>query len=290
MTSKKIFFYNHFHNGDLFGSKYFVKSILNQLPNLKFYYLHENSKKIFLDLNLEQDNIYNFNLPVSKRFYEDEDAFYINTWIGNYLNLGLGVNWQTSYEMYKIIFEEINNKFNVNIKIKNIEDYFPEINFDLYDIPKNLNIDYENTIIFSNGPVRSGQSNIQDVDVIVDLLLNILPEKNIILTHQSNIKNNKITYTSEIIKTSDGDLNEISWVAEKCKYIIGRNSGPFCFMHTKNILNDESKKIIAFGNTLSESFVSGIKVKADYREVLDLNLEDLLTSIAQFWGENDNRV
>jgi hypothetical protein len=185
--------------------------------------------------------------------------------------------------MYKIILNEINNRCNVDLKIKDIYYYFPEIDFSLYDVPRGFTVDYDNTIIFSNGPVRSGQSNLIDINFVTHLLFNLFPEKKIILTHISQISHPNIIYTSDIIKTQGSDLNEISWVAEKCKYIIGRNSGPFCFMHTKNILNDKSKKIIAIGNSLTESFVSGIDTKAEYIHLLDNDLNELMKNIKKAW-------
>jgi hypothetical protein len=116
-------------------------------------------------------------------------------------------------------------------------------------------------------------------------LLDAFPNRKIIPTHRTPIINDNILYTDDIIKTFGGDLNEISWIAEKCKYIIGRNSGPFCYMHTKNILNDKTKKIIAVGNTKRDCFLYNMQVDSDYRILIDENEEELIKSIIKIFGE-----
>jgi hypothetical protein len=79
-----------------------------------------------------------------------------------------------------------------------------------------------------------------------------------------------------MIETTGGDLNEISWVASQCDYLIGRNSGPFCFMNTKNILNDSSKNIISIGNNEKDSFVYNVPTKSNYNFIHDQDVLNVL--------------
>jgi len=161
----------------------------------------------------------------------------------------------------------------VKIKIKDIKDYVYETDYSCYDIPSNLSLDYENTVMISNGNVMSGQSNLQSMDNIIHYLVNVFPEKKFILTHESSIQSNNILYTKDLIQTNGSDLNEISYIADKhCKYIIGRQSGPFIFMNTSSILNNKNKKIFSLRYNRNCDFLYQIKVDSEYFSILDKDI------------------
>ena len=49
---KKICFFNHLHNGDIFNNKAFVEEIMSNIDTT-YYYAHSNNPDIIKDLNLE---------------------------------------------------------------------------------------------------------------------------------------------------------------------------------------------------------------------------------------------
>jgi hypothetical protein len=264
----KIVFYNHYHNGDIFASKAYVEDIIKEFPGYEFYYQHFNSSKLLRDVNIEFRSLEVPLGPVTDRtpFLVDKDTIFINTWIANYLELGNGINWITYQKMFRKIYSFIEDETDKKIEVGPAEYYIPEIKYEYFDIP-DINIP-KDSILISNGPTMSGQSALDSMDSVVNAVLENT-DSTVILTHFSNIRNDKIVYTNNLINTSGGDLNEISWVASNCKYIIGRNSGPFCFTHTKKILNDPEKTLISIGNNKNDSFPFGMKLKSNYNFIDD---------------------
>jgi len=271
----KIVFYNHYHNGDIFASKAYVEDIIREFPGYEFYYQHLNSSKLLRDVNIEFRSLEVPLGPVTDRtpFLVDKDTIFINTWIGNYLELESGINWGTYQQMFKKIYRFIEDETNEKIDVGPVEYYIPEIKYEYFDIP-DVKVP-DRSIIISNGPVLSGQSELENLNGLIEKLLQET-DRNIILTHFAPFNSERISFTNNIIATSGGDLNEISWLASKCEYIIGRNSGPFCFMNTKQILNNANKKIISIGNNEKDSFIYNIPVKAEYNFVHDSNITDIL--------------
>jgi hypothetical protein len=274
---KNIIFYNHAHNGDIFLSKGYVSHIIKNLPNINFAYAHEKSDKVLRDLKIGHINVHGVAEMYEKYSLLDE-TLYINTWVGNYLHYG-DCNWKTLHLMYSDIINFINNYIDYKIELMTLEQYCPTIDFSFYDIPKNFDLDFEETIIFSNGPVLSGQSNIINMDQIINEILNVFPNRKIILTHHSNIQNDRIIYSSSIIQSNDTDLNEIAWLSTKCKYIIGRQSGPFIFMQIPENINDSRKKIICFGINETTDWLYKINIKANYNMFIETNCEIVETII-----------
>ena len=257
-----LIFYNHYHNGDIFASKGYVADLIKEFRGSDITYQHSNSSKLLNDLNISFVSIDSpmGHLRDRVKYFVEGNKIFVNTWIGNYLNPSVGINWQTYHSMFEEIYSFISDQVDRTIEFGPIDYYIPEINFDYFDIP-NIEVP-KNSIIISNGPVMSGQSYLSDLN---DLINQIVSETdyNIFLTHFAPFNHDRIHYTSNLIETRNGDLNEISWIAEQCKYLIGRNSGPFCFMHTKNILNDSKKTIISIGNKKEDSFVYGMKLPSN---------------------------
>lgn len=171
--------------------------------------------------------------------------------------------------MFKKIYSALSDLLDGSIDFGPVEYYFPEIKYDYFYIP-NINIPND-SIIISNGPVLSGQSDIPSLDPLIEFLLNET-DKQIILTHFAPFQSDRISFTNNLISTTGGDLNEIAWISEQCKYIIGRNSGPFCFMNTKNNLNNSNKTIISIGNNEKDSFIYDLNLNCQYKFIYDDNI------------------
>lgn len=265
----RIIFFNHYHNGDVFASKEYVRQIISLIPDADFIYQHYNSEKLLADIPITF-----YNLSESPVQIEDKITFaingtdiFINTWIGNYLYPAPGINFVTYNAMFKKIFMWMSENGIASIPKRKASFYVPEIDFSYFNT-QNITIP-SNAILISNGPSLSGQSNTRGFDDLIERILKYT-DYNLILTHQSSVSHkSRIFYTDSIIGVDGSDLNEISYVAEKCPIIIGKNSGPFCFTHTKNILSDESKKMIAVGNKKSDCFADGIRVGCNYVFVND---------------------
>jgi hypothetical protein len=149
---KNIAFYNHYHNGDVFATKAYVKEITDAFPDLKFFYMHRNSNKLLADLPIEIFNINYFPSLYDRTKIivgEVDNTIYINTWIRNILESGTGVNWETYHLMFKEFYSFLNEYFGSNLILKDKNFYIPEIDFSFFDIPNDFVCDYENTIIFS---------------------------------------------------------------------------------------------------------------------------------------------
>lgn len=271
----KIVFFNHYHNGDIFASKGYIKDLVKELSAHELYYQHYHSPKLLRDINIQHQTL---EVPMGNfsdrnPMAGDKDSIFINTWIGNYLLGDNGINWNTYHAMFSKIYSALADMMDRSIEVGPVEYYFPEINYEYFDIP---NIKIPNgSIIISNGPVLSGQSTLPDLNNIISGLLE-KTDRNIILTHFAPFNSDRIHYTNNMIETTGGDLNEISWVASQCDYLIGRNSGPFCFMNTKNILNDSSKNIISIGNNEKDSFIYNVPVKSNYNFIHDQDILNVL--------------
>jgi hypothetical protein len=155
----------------------------------------------------------------------------------------MGCSLNANYLKYK----ELYNILNLLIKNKNY--YIPEINWNCFDI-QNIDNFIENDKIYcliSNGDVLSGQALNFNFNPIIEKLSDNFSNINFILTNnKEKLKKTNIFYTDDIIKTENGDLNEIGYLGTKCKIIVGRASGPFCFCHNKSILTDKEKTLIVF--------------------------------------------
>ena len=271
----RIVFFNHYHNGDIFASKGYIADLIKEFSSHELYYQHYHSGKLLRDLNIQHQTLeaplgkFSDRTPLSG----DKDSLYINTWIGNYLPYGDGINWNTYHTMFSKIYSAVSDMIDGFIELGPKEYYVPEINYEYFDIP-DVKVPL-GSIIISNGPVLSGQSDLGDLNGLIQRLLDET-DRHIILTHFAPFNSERISFTNNIISTTGGDLNEISWLASECEYIIGRNSGPFCFMNTKKILNNPNKKIISIGNNEKDSFIYDFPTKAKYNFVHDNNILDVL--------------
>lgn len=260
----RVVFFNHYHNGDVFATKEYVRQIIDHIPDAEFFYQHFNSPKLLADLPV---TFVDLSRPMGQivnrtSFLIDGDDLFLNTWIGNHLDIAPGINWVTYNAMFKRIFDWLRDAEIASIPKRKASFYIPEIDFSCFDVG-GISVP-ENSILISNGPSMSGQSSTEGFDELAQRILEST-DYNIILTHPSSVgSGDRIFYTSGMIRTVNGDLNEISFIAERCSVIIGRNSGPFCFTHTKNIINDSSKKMIAVGNKKHDCFTDGMKTECQY--------------------------
>lgn len=295
-----ICFYNHYHNGDLFASKGFIDNLIQE-HSTNYYFAHvcpPNVTKYFnyLDLRKMPD------VTKEQKIFLKDGVLYINTWIGIYMQEScrpnsevklpalkqgcngyiFGCNWITYHAMWSFIYAKINTVLNLNLKLKNVQDCIPDIDHSYFDCKNVDNFISDNKkykILISNGPALSGQSYNTDLTEIINKLADNNAEKLFISTNKFETKNKNILFTSDIIKAETSDLNEISYLSTFCDFIIGRNSGPFCFTNTKINLSDKNKKFLALGNMAENCFSYGLTTEALFRFELDNDLNRVYNCI-----------
>lgn len=246
---ENVYFFNNFHNGDVFYSKEFVKDIKSKIGK-NHYYIHNNDFSILKDMDIEQIRK---STPKNEISVLIENDLYINTWIGQqktkYLSTAnSGCNLNTNYNMFCDIYKQL------NIEINSIEYYIPSVNFEKV---QTLNIDNfinsnKRYILICNNEVLSGQSKNFNFDPIIDYLSTTYPDLMFIISNDTSLNKNNIFNFSNIGGITN-NLLEISYISTKCDVIIGRASGPFCFTHIDENINNPNKIFVSFSYGEAES-------------------------------------
>lgn len=260
----KIYFYNNYHNGDVFYSKEFVRDIKNKIGN-SHYYIHNNDFFILKDFDIKQiravtpDN----SLSLSKK----DNELYINTWVGQsgakYLKYDCSL--KSNYLIYCDIYKTL------GIEIEPIGFYIPTVNFDKVD---KINID-KNCILVCNNNVHSGQSENFNFDPIIDRLSDIYKDLTFIMTNDTQLsKENVITINNM------NNLLEISYLSTQTDIIIGRGSGPYCFSHIQDNMKNPNKTFIVFTHKENEGkWVPDEESQAKQYWSNDFNTNNIITYI-----------
>lgn len=246
-TFTNIFFYNNYHNGDVFYSKEFVRDIKNKLVANNYYYIHNNDFSILKDFNIPQirtvtpDN----SLSLSKK----GNDLYINTWVGQgggkYLTYGCSL--KSNYLIFLNIYKTL------GIDIEPIGFYIPTVNYDKIEQNSLYTIKMKKSALVCNNYVHSGQSDNFNFDPIIDHVSNTFPNVTFILTNDTQLSKKNIIKAKNIIGFDNGNLLEISNISTKTDIIIGRASGPFCFAHIQDNMKDPNKTFISFSYQENES-------------------------------------
>lgn len=244
---ENVYFYNNYHNGDVFYSKEFVKDIKSKIGK-NHYYIHNNDFSILKDIDIEQ-----IRKPTPKNeisVLQIENDIYINTWIGQQQSkyLSSGCNLNANYNIFCDIYEQL------NIEINQIEYYIPSVDFQKV---QTLNIDNfinqnKKYILICNNNVHSGQSENFNFDPFIDYLSTVYPDLMFIISNNTNLNKNNVFNFSNIGGITN-NLLEISYISTKCDVIIGRASGPYCFTHIKENIKNPNKNFIGFSYGEAES-------------------------------------
>jgi len=230
-----IYFYNHFHNGDVFYSKEFVRDIKSKIGN-SHYYIHYNDFSILKDFDIEQirDNTPDRKFSLSKK----DNNLYINTWVGQaeakYLKYNCSL--KSNYLIYLDIYKSL------GIEIQPIGFYIPSVDFN--NVQK-INID-KNSILVCNNNVHSGQSDNFDFDPVIDVLSNKYKNIIFIITNDTKLNKSNIKKVKDLLGYDMNNLLETSYISTQTDIIIGRGSGPYCFSHIKENMKNPNKTFIVF--------------------------------------------
>lgn len=245
---ENVYFFNNYHNGDVFYSIEFIKDIKNEIGK-NHYYIHNNDFSILKNIDIEQIRKTTPKNDIS--VLQIENDLYINTWIGQqqakFLNND-GCNFDSNYNVFCDIYDQL------NIKIKPINYYIPKVDFTKIET-KNID-DFiqpnKKYVLVCNNNVWSDQSPNFNFYPIIDYLSNMHPNLCFIVTNDMFLFKNNVFYVDNIVGFNK-NLLEISYLSTKCDIIIGRASGPFCFTHIENNLENKDKIFIGFSYKERES-------------------------------------
>jgi len=286
----KIVFFNHFHKGDLHTHKEFIRHIQSELPNVAFEYLHNNAAKLTAELDIPLIGAPS-DLDNKTPFYLDEDALYINTWVGCNWDIFCkygGINMNTLYEQWEKIVEQINEVFETSIKLhKEKEQYLPRIAYNALstagvDNYVNSTIGVKKILLCNNVP-QSNQSFSSEMREYILPFAEMYPDTHFICTNKFDTDgNNNIFFTGDIIgPVQDGDLQEISYLSTYCDVIVGKNSGPYVFCETYDNYMDDNKTFLSFNTKhldyedIHETMSRDLKINCNYMAIPIFNNKEL---------------
>lgn len=260
--SKRIVFFNYYHNGDIHVSRGFIRQIIDKVlsidPSTQFVYSHVNDPCLLSDItNLGFDSKLLRNVSDHDNLITIGNDIYINTWYA-----------QQRYKFmntYGITFDCLYAAFNDTCKLLwgfSLEDisndpstFFPTIeynNFQINECKNWLNNHSSKKVFISNGQALSGQSH----NFAISPLINNLAIKHTdIIFILSNVEEYKTTlpnifYSKDIIKKNAFDLNENAYLSEHCDIIMGRANGPFAFSETQKNLFKRKCNFLCFTNLI----------------------------------------
>jgi hypothetical protein len=271
----KITFFNQYHNGDCFVGKGWVRNIMNQLPDVDFYYAHANNPDIIKDLDCEYLPIEAIGpVPNMTRLAKDEHGnLYINTWCGAFQGELFGYDEHSNYIRQHIMYGMYCNMIEQASGLKvqqsnNPHDYLPFIDFSYYNTaPADqfvASLGGKDLIVVCNGGAMSGQSNMGNMKNIIDVLTQRFPEKMFVVTEAIDIRRNNLYTTGEIFNQAS-DLNEIAYLTKFAKMVIGKNSGPYSFSLFDDNMNDANKTFFCFGKKLTDCMNAGLEFPARFK-------------------------
>jgi hypothetical protein len=245
----RLIFYNLWHNGDIHYTRSFIRDIMKKTNYDEYQYCHNSSPKLLQDIpNLifGRPNEYCKETNIILRVNDD---LYVNVHIGCYdilfddnVDSESHSILKTYYILFLYIYEQL------GLKIDNPNEYTPIIDYNSYELD-NINSFLESNkypkVLVSNGNVLSGQFGEIDFTTLVNQLSDDYPYIQFILTNNLNLVKPNVFFTNDIIKSENGDLNEISYLSRYCTVIFGRPSGPYAFCHVKENLKDRYKTFIS---------------------------------------------
>ncbi len=244
---KKVIFYNHFGNGDVFESREFVKEYMEKIPADNYYYAHGKNPRILADMPELLFTEVTEVMDARHAAIITDDILYINTWIGRdgkYVLPGIGCVVESLYYMHN----EILTILGLGPLTKEVIEYVPDIDYSYY---KTDTIDefcqkYNNRkVLISNGPVCSNQAKNFDFTEPIKMVAQEFPDIMFLVTSLADLKADNIFFTSDITQTGF-DLNELSYLSLFCDTHIGRNSGPHVFAQVKRNWLDPNKVTLSF--------------------------------------------
>lgn len=259
---KNVCFFNHWHNGDVFSGKGYIREIIKANPDVKYSFYHGCHPKVIWDL-LPYFFDTSLNIENHLKFIEIENTTFVNTWIGAYkddvlLPGELHGNYLSFYKMWGTIFDYLRTNNGMNLELSNNPlDYVATTDWSRYKIERaNEFITYcggKKIYLFSNGYVRATQTFVGNMRPSIEHHAKLNPDAVFVCTEWFETAVPNIYFTRNIFDL-DNDINEIVYLSTKCNAIIGKSSGPFTYAHVRDNLFDTEKVMLVFSHRMSDCF------------------------------------
>lgn len=263
-----VVFFNHWHNGDLFISKEYVRILIDKLKLCgidSFSYAHGNSYKLLSDLPAEYKHIFSTPVHMHQRFHLESDVLYVNTWVGVYTEFfspgQCHSNFPTLAKIWNFIFNAISEIIGANLsngKELTAIDGIPSIDWSKFQIRQAIDFSrqHKNIVLFCNTDPKSEQSKLNGIgllDNVIESLAIKNPEITFVCARKNHLVMPNVFFTDDIFAgVVDGDLNEISFLSISSKMIVGR-SGPWAYCHNKENSVRENCTIYTISDRRSDS-------------------------------------
>jgi len=288
-----IIFYNFEKNGDCFVNKGYVKEIMQHLHDVSFSYVHDRHESIIADLDCRfiRSNQIPREIDSSKKciLHEDSGTLFMNTWIGAWIGTFLVHGQHANFPLLHKAWSEYLKILDIPIK-EDFFEYAPEIDYSRFDLSQAdsylQKVNGKPLVVICNGIQQSGQSSMGTMEKAIGYIAQKFSDHEFAVTYKlKNLNLPNITYTDDLFNGSEGHMNQISYIARQAKLIVGKNSGPFTFCHTKEMMSDPNKTFLTFNHRLTDALMGDGEYYANsfFSHTVDNNvaaqiIEHLLTN------------
>ncbi|MDP9175050.1 MAG: hypothetical protein M3O30_14480 [Planctomycetota bacterium] len=254
LHAKRIVFYNHWNNGDVYLSRPVVEYLMKMLPGREFVYSHACPADLLGDIEgLKYDPAPLVGLWNQPRWIIDEPSstVFINTWVGlcgTYYVFLPPFGGHCISLVHYVFSEQLRDLF--NIEPPDVTQFIPVVNYSKFfigEVDRFVEKDKRRKVLISNGKVLSKQAENFDFSPIVDRLARNFPDILFIPTAPLSVSRPNVIQSADIIKKGRPDLNETGYLSTFCDVIVGRSSGPYTFsINPQNIYSN--KAFVCFCN------------------------------------------
>lgn len=315
----KIIFFNTFHNGDLFFTKEYIRSIVNNNPEHKFFVICRQFYSIYSDIEnlevLERPNdidghIKSADIDLTKKYYIKDDALYINAMTA--INNGTAEKPSIKYtcfiakECMNQWFTDIINGANTlavepKLIFKNLskEEFIPTIltRLKFNDLHSRIKSSLAGPCVFYYNIHASGaQTSFGDDDKNIESIASKYPSYTVIVPKETKIKMKNVLslYDLNIRETPDGkNLLINAYVASFCSIIVTKETGGALVVFNKDMMKSNTDQYIILlfseeGNTMFKkeygiSLIDGLKqfVLNNHKHLIPLSKYDPETLLGE---------
>jgi len=296
----KVILFNTFHNGDIYFTKEFIRTIVKSNPEHKFHIVCRQFYSLFSDIeNLEvlerPHNVdYNTNsedIDMTKQYYMYNETLYINA--STLLNVGTAES-KSGKTFCLINLDCLNKYFKDNIDGANTLEIHPKLVFNtlkpeeflptiftgmkLSDLPLEVQsvltrpcIYYYNMKALTSSIISGDEddTNIESIALKYPSYTVIVPKETKI-----KIKNVISLYDLNIKETPDGNnLLIYAYVASFCSVIVTKETGGALIILNKDMMNSNIKQYII----VYYSEEKGKQLKSEYGQTFIENMQKLIT-------------
>jgi len=248
----KLVVFNFFGNGDIFESREFVRDLMKIFPAKGYHYLTGKSKRLLMDIpELVVSNDFPSFITTHLPWILKDNCLYFNTWIGQnskYVLPGIGCTVEMLHRMYSDLLLDIGRYHRelspariLSLSSSNPLDYLTDFDYSKFNVESEViqyfienYTRYRTSIFISNGNVQSCQAENFDMTELINKLASTFSDIIFYVTQAMDTSNTNIIDANKFTEQGlDSNLVELSYLSTKCKFIIGRNSGPQVFSWTK---------------------------------------------------------